>query len=245
MYKPPKKTLSIIIRSSIVWITVSILVPPYALLSFALCTVNVKTRHKIISTWGRIFSFLVKYVCKVNFIIKGLENLPKSPSIIASNHQSAFETFSYVSIFPQHVWILKRELVRIPIFGWALSTLSPIAINRANRLAASQQIIKQGLRRIKKGFWILVFPEGTRATPGTVLPFKTGVARMAQHLKVPVIPVTHNAGFCMPRRSFFLYPGTVEIVIDKPILVINNETVEDLTARIEAVIRNNFAKLSR
>ena len=244
-YKRPKRTLSIIIRSCIVWFVMSILVLPYALLSFALYTVNLRTRHKIISTWGRIFSFLVVHVCKITFIVKGVENLPKTPSIIASNHQSAFETFTYVTIFPQHVWILKRELIRIPIFGWSLNTLYPIAINRENKVAASAQIIRQSVQRIKKGFWILVFPEGTRANPGTILPFKTGVARMAQHLKIPVVPVTHNAGFCMPKRSFFLYPGTVEIIIDKPIIPIEGETVDDLIARIETTIRNNLVKLSR
>jgi 1-acyl-sn-glycerol-3-phosphate acyltransferase len=244
-YKPPKRTLSIIIRSCIVWVTMSLLVLPYALLSFVLYTVNVRTRHKIISTWGRIFSFLVEHVCKIKFIVTGIENLPKTPSIIASNHQSAFETFTYVSIFPQHVWILKRELIRIPIFGWALNTVYPIAINRENKVAASAQILRQGVRRIRKGFWILVFPEGTRANPGTILPFKTGVARMAQNLKIPVVPVAHNAGFCMPRRSFFLYPGTVEIIIDKPIMPVEDETVDSLIARIETTVRNNFAKLSR
>jgi len=242
-YKP-SKTILIVLRSSIVWVIMSILVFPYSLLSLTLYTVNVQTRHKIICTWGRVFSFLVKYVCRVNYSVKGLENLPKTPSIIASNHQSAFETFTYVSIFPQHVWILKHELTRIPFFGWALSTLSPIAINREDKLAASQQILKQGIRRIRKGLWILVFPEGTRANPRAMLPFKTGIARMAQNLKIPVVPVSVNSGFCMPKNSFCIYPGTVEIVIDKPIMVEENETVDNLTARIETVIRNNLDKIS-
>lgn len=240
-----KKTFLVLIRSTFLWIVVLSLIPLYMVIGYLLYMVNARTRHKVLSTWGRVFTFMTRYICGVKYTVKGLENLPTEPSIIASNHQSTWETFGYVSIFPQHVWILKRELIKLPFFGWALATASPIAINRSDRIGSTQQILKQSVKRMAKGFWILVFPEGTRVAPNVIKPFKSGVGRMALALKVPVVPVALNAGYCMPRSSYMIYPGTVEVVVDKPIISKINETAEDLTMRIEKVVRDNLAKLSR
>lgn len=240
-----QKIFMVFIRSTILWVVVLGLIPVYMIVGYILFAVNAKSRHKVLATWGRLFTFISKYICGVKYIVKGQEHLPKTPSIIASNHQSTWETFGYVGIFPQHVWILKRELIRLPFFGWTLATASPIAINRSDKVGATQQILSQSVKRIAKGFWILVFPEGTRVAPGIVAPFKAGVARMALALKTPIVPVAVNSGYCMPRSSYMVYPGVVEVVIDKPITPQNDETVEHLTARIEKTIRHNLAKLSR
>ncbi|HLX53635.1 MAG TPA: lysophospholipid acyltransferase family protein [Aquella sp.] len=240
-----RKTVLVFIRSTILWVVTLGLVPVYMVIGYLLYVINARARHKILSTWGLIFSFMAKYVCGVKYIVTGLENLPKEPSIIASNHQSTWETFGYVPILPQHVWILKRELIRLPFFGWALRTASPIAIDRSNRVGSAQQIIHQGAQRLAQGFWILVFPEGTRVAPNVIKPFKVGVARMAIALDVAVVPVANNAGYCMPRSSYMLYPGTVNIIIDKPIRAEVGETADKLTARIEQVVRQNLAKISR
>lgn len=240
-----KKTFGVFIRSTILWIVTLGLIPVYMILGYILYIVNARIRHKVLSTWGLIFTFMAKYVCGVNYRITGTENLPKEPAILASNHQSTWETFGYVGVLPQHIWILKRELVRLPFFGWTLQSASPIAINRADRTGSTQQILNQGAKRLAQGFSILVFPEGTRVAPKVVKQFKSGVARMALALKVPVVPVANNAGYCMPRASYFIYPGMVDVIIDKPIFPEHNETADKLTARIEQVIRNNLAKMSR
>lgn len=147
----------------------------------------------------------------------GLENLPNTCSILASNHQSTWETFAFSTFLPRHVWILKRELVRIPLFGVALNAAAPIAINRNNGKAALEQIAGQSIERIKCGFWILVFPEGTRVAPHVQKAYKTGIAKMALLLDVPIVPIAHNAGYVMPKRSFWIYPGHVTIRIGKAI----------------------------
>jgi 1-acyl-sn-glycerol-3-phosphate acyltransferase len=240
-----KKTFMVFLRSTTLWVVSLGLIPVYMIMGYLLYVVNARLRHKVLSTWGLIFTALAKYVCGVKYVVSGQENLPKEPAIIASNHQSTWETFGYVGILPQHIWILKRELIRLPFFGWTLQTASPIAIDRSNRTGATQQILRQGAKRLSQGFCILVFPEGTRVAPNIIKPFKAGVARMALALKTPVIPVANNAGHCMPRSSYMIYPGTVEVIIDKPIMATHDETPENLTARIEKVIRQNLAKMSR
>ncbi|MCC2625033.1 MAG: 1-acyl-sn-glycerol-3-phosphate acyltransferase [Burkholderiales bacterium] len=240
-----KNTVMVFIRSTILWAVTLGLVPLYMVIGYLLYIVNARTRHKILSSWGCIFAFMAKYVCGVKYVVTGQENLPTEPSIIASNHQSTWETFGYVPILPQHVWILKRELIKLPFFGWTLRTASPIAIDRSNRVGSTVQILRQGAQRLAQGFWILVFPEGTRVAPDAVKPFKVGVARMAIELDVAVVPVANNAGYCMPRSSYMIHPGTVNVVIDKPIWPNPGETAEELIKRIEQVVRQNLAKISR
>lgn len=235
----------IFVRSTIVWGMVLGILPLYMLLAYVLYLVNAKTRHKILTSWEFIFTFLARHICGIRHVVIGLEHLPKTAAIIASNHQSTWETFAYGAIFPQHTWILKRELIWLPVFGWTLRTASPIAINRANKIGAVQQILQQGVKRIAQGFWILVFPEGTRVSPSVVKPFKTGVARMALALQIPIVPVASNAGYCMPRASYLMFPGTITIIIDQPIYALVNESAEKLTARLETTIRQNLAKISR
>jgi 1-acyl-sn-glycerol-3-phosphate acyltransferase len=235
-----KHTLSSFLRSSLFWIVMVATIPFATVIAFSLLLIKVKTRHKILSQWGVLFAFLAKHICKVNYVIEGKENLIAGPAIIASNHQSTWETMAFNGIFPQHVWILKHELLRIPFFGWALGTLSPIAINRAQRAAALQQVLQQSVDRIAQGFWILVFPEGTRVAPGVTQPYKSGVSKMALSLQLPIIPVAHNAGRLMPRKSFFLHPGTITIKIGPPIYAQTNESPEELTERVRQVITANL-----
>lgn len=240
----PKKTISVVLRSSIFWLIMGQFAIPYNLLAVTLYLLPVHIRHRIISSWAKVFTVLAKYLCKANYTIIGKENLITGPAIIASNHQSAWETLSFTTIFPQHVWILKRELLRMPFFGWTVATLSPIAIDRSRGAEAIHQILNQSVQRIKNGFWILVFPEGTRVAPNIIKPFKTGVSKVAQALNLPIIPVSHNAGYLMPRKSFWIYPGLITVVIDKPIYPKVNETIEALTERLESVIRHNLQPLN-
>ena len=233
-----KLTISVVWRSTILWSTVAICALLYNVIAIPLIFVPVKLRHKIISSWAYIFTFMCKYVCKVTFSVEGLENLIKSPAIIASNHQSAWETIAFETIFPQHVWILKREILRMPIFGWAIATLSPIAINRSKGSAAIQQILTQSISRIKKGFWILAFPEGTRVAPGVRVPYKIGVAKMAESLQIPIIPVAHNGGYCLAKAAFWMFPSEIKVIIDKPIYP--NKSSEDLILELEQVINKNL-----
>lgn len=241
-HRHKRVTPKVVIGSVITWIIAGGLIPVYNMIGYAIFFLNKKIVHKVLTTWGRIFIFLGKYLCKVDYEVIGKENLIKGPAVFASNHQSAWETMAFNVFLPQHVWILKQELTKIPFFGWTLKILSPIAINRSERSAAVMQILEQSKKRIAEGFWIMVFPEGTRLPPGTKQPYKTGVSRMAMNLGVPVIPIAHNAGHVMPRRSFWLYPGKVTIRIGKPIYP-ENLTTEEFTEKIRGAIYTGLKEM--
>lgn len=233
-------TLSIILRSSIFWIILVSFAMLYTVISLFITFLDVKLRHKIIASWSNIFIFLAKHLCQVKYKVIGKENIIKTPSIIASNHQSMYETVAFNLVFPAHVWIMKKELLRVPFFGWTIATLSPIAIDRKNRSGSVAQILSQGLIKIKKGFYIMLYPEGTRVAPGKKIVFKSGAGRIATTLKLPILPVSHNAGYILPKHSFCIYPGTVTIVIDKAIFPREDDTAESITKRVEEAVQKNL-----
>jgi 1-acyl-sn-glycerol-3-phosphate acyltransferase len=233
-----KKNLLTFFTSLLFWAIMYSLVPLYTVIILLLLPLKVKIRHKIASSWALVFTFLAKYLCGIKYVVKGKEHLINTPSIIASNHQSTWETMSFVAIFPSHVWVLKRELLRIPFFGLTLSCLAPIAIDRSQGGKAIKQVLTQGAKRITQGFWILMFPEGTRVPVGVEATYKNGAAKLALGLNIAIIPVGHNAGHCMPRKSFWLYPGVVEVKIGKAIYPNPSESPEDLTTRVKAAIKN-------
>lgn len=237
MRTKPVATFKVKVASTIVWFIICGLIPIYNIIGYALFLIPNKAKHKVLTTWGRIFIFLSKHLCRTDYEIIGKENLIEGPAVFASNHQSTWETFAFNVFLPQHVWILKKELTKIPFFGWTLKTLSPIAIDRSAKNAAMLQILEQSKLRVADGFWVLVFPEGTRLAPGTKQAYKTGVARMAMNLNLPVVPIAHNAGHIMPRRSFWIYPGKVTIKIGKPIYK-EDLSVEEFTEKIRSTIYN-------
>lgn len=242
MITKPKATLRVKIASTITWLIMGSLIPVYFIIAYATFFLDNKTRHRILTTWGKFFIFFGKNLCGVNYEVLGQENLIKGPAVFASNHQSTWETLAFNVFLPQHIWILKRELIRIPVFGWTLRVLSPIAINRSNKKSSVMQILEQSKFKIQDGFWIMVFPEGTRLPPGAKHNYKTGVARMALHLNLPVVPIAHNAGHIMPKRSFWLYPGKVVVRISKAIYP-DNMTPEELTEKIRSTIYNELNEM--
>jgi 1-acyl-sn-glycerol-3-phosphate acyltransferase len=241
-----KLTISVIIRSIIFWIIMTIAILPYFCLAMILLLIgNKNLSHGVLITWGKLFTHLAKYLCNVDYEIIGYENIHKikGPALFASNHQSTWETMAFNLILPKHVWVLKRELLRIPIFGWAFRTMSPIGINRDDKGVAIEYILSQGYKRLKDGFWIMIFPEGTRIAPNIQSEYKTGVARMAINLKVPVIPIGHNAGYIMPKSSFWIYPGNVTIRIGEAIYPHIDEDHEKLILRIKDNILQQVSQI--
>ena len=138
---------------------------PFTVISILTFPLSAITRYKLISIWAKTILFWLKISCNINYKVNGLENIPKKPFMILSKHQSAWETLAFQKIFPPQVWVLKRELLWIPFFGWGLAMTSPIAINRKAGKKALEQMLRQGIDRIKKGFCIVIFPEGTRIKP--------------------------------------------------------------------------------
>ena len=187
---------------------------PIALVSTVL---PYRFRWRVVTRWSRFNLFWLSLTCGVKSEVSGLENIPAEPTVILSRHESAWETLALQRWFAPQVWVLKRELLRIPFFGWGLATMRPIAIDRSAGLHAFAQMLKQGGERLAQGCWVVVFPEGTRMPPGARRRFKQGGARLAVHTGRPVVPVAHNAGDCWPRNSFYKYPGTIRVVVGAPI----------------------------
>jgi 1-acyl-sn-glycerol-3-phosphate acyltransferase len=203
---------------SLIFLLLQIVITPVftvvALLSFPLHPI---TRYRLISGWALTMLWLLRVVCGIRMEVHGAENIPKQPSILLCKHQSAWETIALQKVFPPQVWVLKRELLRLPFFGWGLAMTSPIAIDRSDGREAVKQLLKQGKDRLQTGFCVVIFPEGTRIPYGQRGKYKIGGALLAASSGAPVVPVAHNAGKLWGRNSFFKRPGTITMSIGVPI----------------------------
>lgn len=220
-----------------------IITPPYALITLACYPLSPHSRYRVTYGWTRLMLFLLRVVCGLHYRVIGAENIPHQPSIVLSKHQSAWETLALQQIFPPQVWVLKKELLRIPFFGWGLAMTNPIAIDRSAGKSALQQIVEQGKERLKQNFWIVVFPEGTRIAPGKTGKYKIGGAWLATHTGALVVPVAHNAGEFWGKNSFIKYPGTVTVSIGKPIDPTGMDP-DELNARVKAWIETEVSRIS-
>ena len=155
----------------------------------------------------------LKFTCHLDFQIIGKENIPKTPCVVFSNHQSAWETLALQIALPPQVWVLKKELLLIPFFGWGLWLTSPIAINRSAGKKALLQMFEQGRKKLAKGFFIIIFPEGTRVGVDEKRSYQIGGSWLAKKLNCPILPIAHNAGYYWPKNSFLKYPGKIKLTI--------------------------------
>ena len=224
-------------RSILFALALILVTPPYALLALATFPLPPMLRYRIISGWSRVVVFLARSLLRIEWKVEGHENLPAHPAVILSKHQSAWETLAFQQIFPPQVHVLKRELLWIPFFGWGLALMSPIAIDRSRGMAAMRQIARKGKQRLEQGFWVIVFPEGTRVGPGEKRKYQQGGAWLASYARAPVVPVAHNAGRVWPRNSFLKYPGMVTVRIGPPIESAGRPA-EEITAQAEAWIES-------
>jgi 1-acyl-sn-glycerol-3-phosphate acyltransferase len=206
-----------VVRSCLFAAALLLITPPYALIALATFPLPRLLRYRIISGWSRLVIFLARAILGIRCKVEGRENLPARPAVILANHQSAWETLAFQQIFPPQVLVLKRELLWIPFFGWGLALMSPIAIDRARGVAALRAIARRGRERLEQGFWVVVFPEGTRVAPGERRPYHLGGAWLAAASGAPIVPVAHNAGRVWPRNAFIKSPGTVTVRIGPPI----------------------------
>jgi 1-acyl-sn-glycerol-3-phosphate acyltransferase len=202
-----------LVRSSLFALALSLITPPYALVALATAPLPRMLRYRVISGWSRLVVMLARGILGIEWRIEGREHLPRGPAVILSKHQSAWETMAFQLIFPPQVHVLKRELLWIPFFGWGLALMSPIAIDRTRGLAALRAMARRGRERLRQGFWVVVFPEGTRVAPGERRAYQLGGAWLASACDAPVVPVAHNAGLLWPRNSFLKHPGTVTVRI--------------------------------
>ena len=219
-----------------------LITPPYALFALATFPLPAQMRFLLISGWSRAVIALARVVLGIRYRVEGLEHLPSQPAIILSKHQSAWETLAFQVIFPPQVLVLKRELLWIPFFGWGLALMSPISIDRSRGTSALKRMLAQGRERLAQGFWIAIFPEGTRVAPGERGEYRVGGAWLAVKTGTPVVPVAHNAGLCWRRNAFIKRPGTVTVLIGEPISPAGL-TPEALSARVEEWIESRMPAL--
>lgn len=233
-----------LLRSTLYMLLLVIITPPYAVFTLACFPLSPHNRYRVTSTWTRMILFLLEHICGLRYRILGAENIPDTPSIVLSKHQSAWETLAFQKIFPPQVWVLKKELLRIPFFGWGLAMTSPIAIDRSAGRSALDQVVEQGRDRLEQGFWVVIFPEGTRIPTGQKGKYRIGGAWLATHTDVPVVPVAHNAGEFWARNAFTKKPGTITVSIGKPIDPSGMEP-NALNAQVENWIESEMARISQ
>jgi len=183
-------------------------------------------RFALANLWASVLLLALKVICRLDYRVEGIENLPAEPSIVLMKHSSSWETFAQAALLPPQAWVLKRELTWIPFVGWGIRLLRAIAIDRGAGGAAVRQMIEQGRERLQAGVWIIVFPEGTRMAPGQTRRYGVGGAAVASETGALVVPVAHNAGYFWPRRGLMKKPGTIRVVIGKPIITLGRDARE-------------------
>ena len=188
--------------------------------------------HKMAQIWVRILNWSLKHIIGLKYRLIGAENIPDRPSIICAKHQSGWETLALQEIFPPQVYVAKRELFKIPFFGWGLKLVKTIGIDRNNSREANKQLMEQGMARKNEGYWITIFPEGTRLPPGEKGRYKLGGARMAKMFEMDIVPVSLNSGEFWPKNAFLKHPGTITVVIH-PVIPHNSGTEAKLMAECE------------
>lgn len=217
----------------------TILIAPIGIIAFPL---DFKKRYYLITRWAVFNLWWLKICCNVTYEIKGKDNIPRKPCIVMSKHQSAFETLALQQIFIPQVWILKKELLQIPIYGWGLASMQPIAINRDSTIKSFRQIADQGCERLQKGYWVIIFPEGTRVAPNKKKKYLPGGGMLAEKSGAQVVPVAHNAGRLWPRNSMIKKPGLITIKIG-PVIKSENKSAKVITDEVENWIEKEIREL--
>jgi 1-acyl-sn-glycerol-3-phosphate acyltransferase len=211
-------------------------------LSLILYPFPLTLRFRVMSKWSVFNLWWLRLTCGLDFEVEGREHIPEGAGIIMCKHQSAWETLALQLVFPPQVWVLKRELLWIPIYGWALAGMQPIAIERKSMIRSMRQIVKQGRERLTQGLWIVVFPEGTRVAPGSQGKYLPGGGMLAEKSGFPVVPVAHNSGYFWPKNSIRKRPGTIKMVVG-PVIESRGKTANEITGLAEQWIENTIKTL--
>lgn len=179
--------------------------------------VNPELVLKVAMQWARTEVAAARIICGITVDVRGLEHIPHGAALIASRHQSAFDTFVWLTLLPRCCYVLKQELVRIPLFGSLLTATGMIAVDRESGASAIRTLLREGDRACRELRQIVIFPEGTRSEPGKPGELQPGIAALAARTGLPVVPVSTNSGRYWGRRAFQKRPGTIKIVIASPI----------------------------
>ena len=219
-----------------------IVTPLYALAVFTLAWLPPVRRYRFITGWCALNLWAARWLCGIRHRVIGLEDVPATAHIVACKHSSTWETLFLSRLLPPLAYVAKKELLSLPFFGWAFALASPITIDRTAGENAMVQIADQGRKRIAQGFWIVLYPEGTRIPVGKRVHYKSGAARLAVEMNLPILPIAHNAGWLWPKGVMGKRPGTVTVSIGKPIAPGTMESAQLMNV-VEQWIEGEVARL--
>jgi len=236
----PAATVVLALRSALYFLVMLLTVAPYSFLTLAWSWVPQQRRYWLVTGWTRLAVFAARVICGIRWQVQGLENLPDGPAIVLCKHQSAWETLWLTTAMPRPLtFVYKRELHFLPFFGWGIATLGMINIDRSRGKDAFEQVVEQGTERLAKGWWIVIFPEGTRTAPGASPQYKTGGSRLAVRTATRIVPIAVNSGELWPRKAFLKLPGTITVSIGPPIDAAGR-TADAVAAQVENWIENEM-----
>ncbi len=234
------------LRGWIYYIVLALTLIPLAIALIILYPASLSLRYRLATGWARFMLKVGEVICGMRYQFKGLENFPTddSPLLILSKHQSAWDIFALGAIIPhQTSFVYKKELHYVPVFGQALATLHMMAIDRKKGSRAYEQFMHQGQQFLQKGWWLAMFPEGTRTAPGQKTHYKSGGARFAVATGTPIIPIALNSGECWPRNSISKTPGLITVCIG-PKIETKNRTFEDVQQQLVGWIEGQMHEIS-
>lgn len=236
------------IRSVLFFVYMAVLVIPWAIV---VLVVSLFTKGDVVY-WmcvGYLRACILgaRWICGVDYRVQGMERLPSAdplaPVILCPKHQSTWETFAFPTMMAHPLaYVFKRELLRVPFFGWAMSRMDMIHIDRSNRIEAWNKVAEQGQRLMNRGVWVIMFPEGTRSARGEQGTYKTGATRLAMATGAPVVPIAVSSAKCWPRKSFWLKPGMIDVSIGVPIPSKGREA-DELMREVEQWIEAEMRRL--
>ncbi|HUG24743.1 lysophospholipid acyltransferase family protein [Piscinibacter sp.] len=242
------QTLFWSIRSLLFVLWLSATVVPWAVLSLvASVFIRGTPLYWLTTYWLRFAIWGARVICGVRWRLIGLDNLAVAdragPMIVLPKHQSTWETFAFPQLMPHPLcYVFKRELLMIPFFGWAMSRLDMVHIDRSRRAEAWNRVAEQGRRFMAQGNWVIMFPEGTRAPRGGQGVYKAGGSRLAVDTGATVLPIAVTSARCWPRKSFVLRPGVIDVSIGKPIPSTGREP-DELMREVESWIEGEMRRL--
>ena len=202
-------------------------------------------RHATARSWARTMLWACRTICGLDYVVEGVENIPREGAHITFwKHSSTWETMTQMLVFPPQAWVLKHEIMWIPFLGWAVGRLKPIAINRGAGHRAVNQVVEQGIERLREGLWVLIFPEGTRVLPGQTRRYGISGALLASKSGAKLVPVAHNAGDFWPRRGLLKRRGTIRVIVGPPIEATGRDPRE-INAEAQDWIEGRMREISR
>lgn len=199
-------------------------------------------RFILVRVWSRVLLQVLKWTCGLDYRVEGLQNVPAGNHIALWKHSSSWETIAMALVFPQQVWVLKRELTWVPAVGWGIRQMHAIAIDRKSGHSAVSQVVTQGKQRLAEGDWIIIFPEGTRMPPGQTRRYGVSGALLSAQTGRLLVPVAHDAGRFWPRRGWRKRPGTIRVVIGPPVSATGRDPRE-VNEQVQGWIEGTVARL--